>query len=188
MANMVVSANHQTTGLEDARRESVTESVSDTRLDTNTRPHRNTGPPVRYSPEADRGARKPYYLDRAKALSKKEAALDRPYNPEAIFKEGTLVLTFQAMVYEAFKDNVGVLEEREGYSVVAPKASNKLTADGSADSNSVQVKVNGRKVYAINFYNTTSRVTVSGQKNEVTFCRRGHAIYFGFHFRSRHHK
>ena len=169
MANMVVSANLQSSCVKDVNRESVHGSDRDTGVVTNTRPQRNTGPPERYSPEADRGARKPYHLDRTKALAKKEAALDRPYTPEVTFKEGTLVMTFQGMVFEAFKQKSFELDRKEGYSVVIPKSSNKLTADGSADSNSLEVKVNGRKVYAMNFFNTTSRVTVNGQKMKSLF-------------------
>ncbi len=137
-------------------------------LHTNTRPQRNVGAPAKYSPSSS--APKPYVLNRAKALSRKEDALDRPYTPEvASFSNGTLVVTFQAMVYEAFKQNVQKLEEKEGYSIVMPKESNRLTADGQADANSLQININGRKAYTINFYHTTSKITVTGQKTKSVF-------------------
>ncbi len=136
---------------------------------SHSRPQRNAGPPTKYSPDTGKARPKPYVLNRDKALSSKEGALDRPYTPNVTLKEGCLVISFQAMVYEAFKQHVGDLESKEGYSIAMPKAANQLTADGQADSNSLQININGRKAYTMNFYHTTSKVTVSGQKMKNSF-------------------
>ncbi len=139
-----------------------------------SRPHRNSAPPDKYSPEREvakpRSKPKPYVLDRVKALGKKEETLDRPYTPEVTLKkQGNLVISFQGMVFEAFKQNVQVLTSKRGYSIVMPKDSNQVTMDGHADSNSPQVNINGRKAYIMNFYHTTCRVNVNGQKMKSAF-------------------
>ncbi len=147
----------------------TTHSVAST---TSSRPHRNAGPPSKYSPsqESGRARPKPYSLNRVKVLSSKEEALDRPYTPDVTLKEGgNLVIVFQAMVFEAFKQAVHTLETKSGYSISMPKASNQPTADGLLDSNSLQINIGGRKAYIMNFYHTTCKVNVNGHRMRSAF-------------------
>ncbi len=149
-------------------------AVEPSTANTRSRPQRGAGLPVRYrkdSPDhGKRGDCKPYVLDREKALAQKEQALDRSYQPKVEMKEGrNLVITFQAVVYESFKHAFPRVQEKPGYSIKTPKSGNKQTLDGLMDSHALQVNIEDRKAYTINFYNTTSKINVNGQKLQTAF-------------------
>ncbi len=115
-----------------------------------------------------------------KVLSQKEQALDRSYQPNVEMKEGkNLVITFQTVVYEAFKQAFPRVQEKPGYSIKTPKSGNKQTQDGSVDSHALQVNIDDRKAYTINFYNTTSRINVNGHKLQTAFIDKDYPFVLG---------
>ena len=100
-----------------------------------------------------------YTLNEKKTVKKKLEAIEREWNVKAENKLGTVVLEFTPVPYEAFKQSVKSYYEQCNKNRVRIDE-NRYKVD---ESLSILDGKRKNQLFRINFYNTTSRVTVNGK-------------------------
>ena len=129
-----------------------------------TRLNRNGGtrsrrPPVTYTPSK---LSSDYALDMSKAAKKKIAAVERDNDVEVNLKYNNLVMVFTPASYELFRQGIcGYFSTYKDKEVKRPV---KLDTEGSVvhESLAISDKGIGKKMFTVNLFHTTSKVTVNG--------------------------
>lgn len=121
--------------------------------------YRSRRPPQTYTPSK---LSSEYTLNMQKAARKKIAATERVDNVEVTLKNKTLVMVFTPAPYELFKNGIqgyfGDCKDREFKRTVKPDNLGATVHESLA----VLSKESGKKLFTVNLYHTTSKVTVNG--------------------------
>jgi len=101
-----------------------------------------------------------YELNKTRAINKKIEASDRQYTVVPELKSNNFVLTFSAAPYEEFKTITTNYIYSQGLSVNCTATKDK--ADATV-SESYAVYEGNKKLFVLNFYNSTSKVLLNGK-------------------------
>lgn len=105
-----------------------------------------------------------YELNKNKAISNKLEASERTLTVVPEYKSGNLVLTFSAAAYEEFRivtKNVLLSSD------LHINQTNTTDKSGAIVSESLNVTKSRKKIFVLNFYNSTSRVLLNGNQNHI---------------------
>ena len=122
---------------------------------------RSRSPPMTYTPSK---LSSDYALDMSKAAKKKIAATERRKDVEVSLKYNNLVMTFTSASYELFRQ--GISGYFSMYKDNEVKSTVKLDTEGATvhESLAVSEKETGKKMFTVNLFHTTSKVTVNGSQ------------------------
>lgn len=122
---------------------------------------RNRRPPVTYTPSKLISG---YALDMSKAAKKKIAATEREKDVEVSLKYNNLVMVFTPASYELFRQ--GISGYFSIYKDNLVRNTVKLDTEGATVHESVAIseRETGKKMFTVNLFHTTSKVTVNGSQ------------------------
>ena len=122
---------------------------------------RTRRPPVNYTPSK---LSSEYALDMSKAAKKKIAATERVNDVEVNLKYNNLVMVFTPASYELFRK--GINGYFSAYKDNEVKSTVKLDTEGATvhESLAISSRETGKKMFTVNLFHTTSKVTVNGSQ------------------------
>ena len=116
------------------------------------------------SSENTRTVHTDYNLNKKKAVSNKLEAADRTFTVAPEIKGGNLVLIFSAAAYLEFRSVTESVLTSAGLNLENTQTKDKT---GALIYESIEVRTNDKKLFVLNFYNTTSKVLLNGNEGQV---------------------
>ncbi|VDI54688.1 Hypothetical predicted protein [Mytilus galloprovincialis] len=105
-----------------------------------------------------------YKLDKTKAIKKQKDATERPFNVAVKPATGNIVLLFSPAAYLEFKSvTINYLKSKN----LLLHTTETTDKDGAIVSESVSINDNGKKLFVLNFYNSTSKLLLNGNKDHI---------------------